>query len=709
MSPTLSAALLALAAPPAVDRSIGKEPTYQSAAPTYCLLTFGPDAKDRVWLVRDGDALFVDRNGNGDLTDPGERVVEADRWKPGGVRRCFDVPTLTVGGRTHANLSVEMKRVSSVATSMPNWPVAQATALADPKGWAARVTVEIESAKYKGTKPDGRIDSAAGMRDLFGLLVFAGRPADAPVVRFDGSLSVSMSGLDGTPPTLRPGRDVTIGTSIGTPGVGQGTFATIETEGVVPDDARLVLDVTYPSGGPDEPVRYELPKHGYGPVRAPSGTRNGMATVVVSMVGWPDGAVAPLTARVAVTDRITAPAERMSPKLARVIPFPDRRRVVEDVRFAPDGRLFAAEYGSRAVRLFDPISGNELVGFKLPRDISQRHPNSVQATADYNRVHVRYEGPNLINQSPSRTACDGEVMVWNLTTGRPLPSIRPTVPRGIVGMAVSPDGSKMVTVEREGYYLSDSAKEPTVVRDLTAGTMKVLSDQPAGAVFSPDGGALATIQGREGSLFRLTVLDPAKFVERWGSEGGRTFSDPWPVFSPDGKLLVSATANVRDGKFAPGSNALRVFDTETGTLRAEFPEGKIDFFVSKAFSPDGRWLGAMTNKRGLTVWDVATWKPKRMITFDDVQSGRDFAFSPDGSVLAVAASKPWVEDENEPLPNPDDLPHNRVYLFDPATDAPPEVLVGPRGGTGGIAFAPDGRTLAVGGAGGVAIYDLGRR
>src|SRR5262249_33364712 len=48
-----------------VDRSIAKEPTYQTTTPRYCLLVFGPEAKSRVWLVQDGDVLYVDRNGNG--------------------------------------------------------------------------------------------------------------------------------------------------------------------------------------------------------------------------------------------------------------------------------------------------------------------------------------------------------------------------------------------------------------------------------------------------------------------------------------------------------------------------------------------------------------------------------------------------------------------------------------------------------------------
>ncbi len=60
--------------PPRPDRRLIKEPSYQ-AAPKYYLLVFGPEAKTSVWLVFDGTTLYVDRNANGDLTEPGERFA----------------------------------------------------------------------------------------------------------------------------------------------------------------------------------------------------------------------------------------------------------------------------------------------------------------------------------------------------------------------------------------------------------------------------------------------------------------------------------------------------------------------------------------------------------------------------------------------------------------------------------------------------------
>src|SRR5262245_59581048 len=77
-----------------IERVICKEPIYQSKSPKYCLLVFGPEAETRVWLVLDlvsepweadggKNALHVDRNGNGDLTERGKRVACTVQKKQG--------------------------------------------------------------------------------------------------------------------------------------------------------------------------------------------------------------------------------------------------------------------------------------------------------------------------------------------------------------------------------------------------------------------------------------------------------------------------------------------------------------------------------------------------------------------------------------------------------------------------------------------------
>ena len=59
-----------------IDRTLAREPAYKSKAPQYALLLFGREAKLCVWAVLDGDDLYLDRNGDGDLTGPGKRFAK---------------------------------------------------------------------------------------------------------------------------------------------------------------------------------------------------------------------------------------------------------------------------------------------------------------------------------------------------------------------------------------------------------------------------------------------------------------------------------------------------------------------------------------------------------------------------------------------------------------------------------------------------------
>jgi hypothetical protein len=60
-----------------IDRSIRKEPRY-AGKPEYALLLFGHEAGRRVWVVIDAETVFVDRNGDGDLTAADERLGKID-------------------------------------------------------------------------------------------------------------------------------------------------------------------------------------------------------------------------------------------------------------------------------------------------------------------------------------------------------------------------------------------------------------------------------------------------------------------------------------------------------------------------------------------------------------------------------------------------------------------------------------------------------
>lgn len=55
-----------------VKRPIRREPVWTSRMPRYCLFVVSPER--RIWFVVDGDDLYMDINGDCDLTDPGEKL-----------------------------------------------------------------------------------------------------------------------------------------------------------------------------------------------------------------------------------------------------------------------------------------------------------------------------------------------------------------------------------------------------------------------------------------------------------------------------------------------------------------------------------------------------------------------------------------------------------------------------------------------------------
>src|SRR5687768_2544808 len=123
-----------------VPRTITREPTY-AGQPRYCLLVFGPDAGARVWLVQDGTTLYVDRNGNGDLTEKDERV-EAGKGAPAAEFVSFDAGDLRVGGRTHTKLVVTRRAAArDYVRAAKEWDRVKA-ANPDPVIWAVRLTAE---------------------------------------------------------------------------------------------------------------------------------------------------------------------------------------------------------------------------------------------------------------------------------------------------------------------------------------------------------------------------------------------------------------------------------------------------------------------------------------------------------------------------------------------------------------------------------------
>ncbi|ETA01678.1 WD40 repeat-containing protein [Frankia sp. CcI6] len=205
---------------------------------------------------------------------------------------------------------------------------------------------------------------------------------------------------------------------------------------------------------------------------------------------------------------------------------------------------------------------------------------------------------------------------------------------------------------------------------------------PAAAVtFAPDKPVLAAaFSGPSGGVWRWDVADPAA-AEQFrspltGAVGGMTSV----VFAPNGTTLAAGGA---DG---------RIFRWDVASLAVPQPvgpplTGPTDAVRSIAFSPDGTVLAA-SDGRTILLWDVATWSQIGPPLTGPTGIVESVAFAPNGRTLAAGA----CADPKEPEP----LSTGGLWLWDVSAPANPRLVARSRktGGLSGVAFAPDGRTLA---------------
>jgi hypothetical protein len=229
-----------------IERTIGKEPAYKNK-PKYCLLVFGEQAKTRVWLVQDGDVLYVDRNANGDLTEKDERVALKSSDKD---FRTFEAGDIHDGALKHTGLTVMQIRTSAdVVGNADEWKRIQRQG-DELRTWWIRVSVE-RSAEDKRNLPKriGYVINGDGL----GMLLFSDRPAEAPIVHLNGPWTL---GLQDLKQRLTAGHKSQLQIGVGTQGVGPGTFSFVLYPNTISSDAYPVADIVFPAKSKgDKPIR----------------------------------------------------------------------------------------------------------------------------------------------------------------------------------------------------------------------------------------------------------------------------------------------------------------------------------------------------------------------------------------------------------------------------------------------------------------------
>jgi len=383
---------------------------------------------------------------------------------------------------------------------------------------------------------------------------------------------------------------------------------------------------------------------------------------------------------------------------------------VEALAFSPDGKLLASGGWDRTVYLIDPGTGKVLRRLEQPGPV-----RDVAFSPDSRDLGVGVS--------------DGVARLYEAASGKERRQFRGH--QGPVrSLSFAADGKTLAT-ESEDFTIrlweAVSGKELT----RTAGH----AGQVGAVAFSPDGRTLVSGANYD-ECARLWDVTTGKEVRPFAGHRGGVLS---LAFSPDGRALATGggdgDGSVRLWATASGKELYRLPGRGRVECLALSPDGRVlawadwdrrlrlceastgrelrrialsDYVYGLAFSPDGKALAGAVWDRSVRLWEVSTGAERRR--FEGLpRGGRALAFAPDGRAVAVAFAADAGEDEEGKGPRkarPRSAP--AVHLLDVAGGRELRRFEA-RGEVNltAVAFSPDGKTLAAGtGSGSVQLWEV---
>ncbi|CAM2070290.1 Non-specific serine/threonine protein kinase [Sulfidibacter corallicola] len=365
---------------------------------------------------------------------------------------------------------------------------------------------------------------------------------------------------------------------------------------------------------------------------------------------------------------------------------------VNRAAFSPDGGLLALAGKDHLIRLIDRKNGG-------PAGLLVGHTNHIRALAFR---------PGVAGSSEGLLASAGEdfkVHLWTLPDG-PWASSGPSrvLDHGetVVDLAFSPDGETLATATSEGTVqlwslASPPKREPTAI--WTAGETPLAS-----LAFSTDGTLLA--RGSDSGILEVRSLATGETIAVLDAKAGRlsdleATGNRWLSAHAGGDILiwdpskqaperiasgqsggVAALAVLPDGRtlVSLGSDGSMVsWDLHGGerlaTLRPARASRRAfgDWRMDLVPDPEGTTLSVLWERWSL--WDLSSGERKAALSGHSAEI-RGIAFSPDGKTLASASGD------------------RKILLWDVQSGTQKAALSGHEGTVWSVAFSPDGHTLA---------------
>jgi WD40 repeat protein len=238
------------------------------------------------------------------------------------------------------------------------------------------------------------------------------------------------------------------------------------------------------------------------------------------------------------------------------------------VDFSPDGRLLAVGWEEPGILIHDLATGKS-------RNLMNGQVSRPWALAF---------SPDGRFLAGSKSDADGEILLWEVGTGRICARLRGRFPAR--DLAFSPDGALLAAGERD-------ERRVTLWNLQTGNGRSIFGESSTGATtsvaFSPDGSLLAAAGPAE-RIVRLWEMPSGRLRLRIAGHAGGTTA---VRFSPAGGLLVTSGC---DGM-------VRIWKVETGEPVVVLA-GRSSMLRSLRVSADGRTIAAVALDDDVRLWDL---------------------------------------------------------------------------------------------------------
>ncbi|KAF5343672.1 hypothetical protein D9758_014687 [Tetrapyrgos nigripes] len=223
-------------------------------------------------------------------------------------------------------------------------------------------------------------------------------------------------------------------------------------------------------------------------------------------------------------------------------------------------------------------------------------------------ISVSPDGTRIVSGSE-----DGTVRIWDAQTGTAIGEPLQGHEGSVQSVAFSPDGARIVSGSYDSTVRIWDAQTGTAIGKPLQGH----EGQVQSVAFSPDGARI--VSGSNDRTVRIwdaqtgtAIGEPLQGHENWVSS---------VAFSPDGARIVSGSYD----------STVRIWDAQTGTAIGEPLQGHTYWVQSVAFSPDGARIVSGSYDSTVRIWDAQTGTAIGEPLQGHEDCVQSVAFSPDGA------------------------------------------------------------------------------